>query len=128
MKDAVETVIHGGSMLDIFHFSCYIHNTYIHTFHGSVGLPQDNRMWNKSYTYKKIYRMLQCKILQTFYIQYYRSSVHRLLQYTFKMEKLQFAFRCTNFSRNKRLQMCSKEFKSASSCCSVRILLYRAFL
>jgi hypothetical protein len=39
----------------------YIH-TYIHTFRGSIILSQDNRMWNKSKTYKT-YGILQCKIL-----------------------------------------------------------------
>ena len=53
----------------------YIH-TYIHTyikiFHGSISLSQESRMWNKSYTYVKIFTTFRCILTRHFYM----SSAH----------------------------------------------------
>jgi hypothetical protein len=41
-------------------------NPYIHTFYGSIILSQDNRMWNKSSTYKNIQKCTELYIANYF--------------------------------------------------------------
>jgi hypothetical protein len=54
------------------YINTYIHTRYIKTFHGSISLSQESRMWNESYTYIKIFTTFRCILTRYFYM----SSAH----------------------------------------------------